>query len=421
MYKRTVLKNGIRVVSCEMPQMRSVSFGVWFNVGGRFENKANKGVSHFLEHICFKGSRRFSGDRIKQIIEGVGGTLNAFTSEEFTCYLAKVLNKHLERSFGVIADMVLRPLIDPKEVEKERLVILEEIRMYRDHPQSYVYELLDELLWPGHPLGMNLAGTFQTVKAMKAKDIADFRGEFYSSRNIVIAAAGGVKHDKLAQMAEKWFGSLPESSPNQSPPVVPGRIKPENIFFKRTEQTHIALAVHSLRRGHPDRHALMLIHIILGANMSSRLFDELREKRGLAYEIGTQIKQFKDSGAFIVHAGVDNLRPAEAIEIILKELRKIKKHRVGLSEFRRAKDFYLGQLTMGLEQTMEEMIYVGEQTTSLDKIKTPSQIIRELSRVKIEDLRRVAGDIFRKENLSLALIGPIQGGDKAGIKERMVL
>lgn len=415
MYKKTVLDNGVRVVTANMPEMKSISFGIWFGAGGRFENRENNGISHFLEHMCFKGSRRFSGRQIKEMIEGVGGSLNGFTSEEFTCYLAKVLRKHLEQSLEIICDMALNPVIDGAELEKERSVILEEIRMYRDQPQSYVYELLDALIWPGHPLGMNLAGTPDTVKKLSRANLLLFKDRFYSAENIVLTSAGDITHNKLQEITKKTLAKLPRSDKNTFIPFKTDFKKAHNIFYKKTEQAHLALGFHSLKRGHPDRHALMLLHIILGANMSSRLFDELREKRGLAYEIGTQVKSLTDTGAFIVHAGVDNKRILDAIKVILGELGRIKTKKVSISEFRRAKDFYLGQLTFGLEQTMEEMLYMGEQTVSLDRVKTQEEIIQELSKVKIEDLLRVAGMIFRDEKMNLALIGPVSDKDKKKI------
>ena len=421
MYKKTVLDNGVRVVTANMPQMKSVSFGIWFGAGGRFENKDNSGISHFLEHMCFKGSKRFSGREIKETIEGVGGSLNGFTSEELTCYLAKILNKHLEKSFEIMTDMALNPLVDKTELEKERYVILEEIRMYRDQPQSYVHELLDALLWPQHPLGMNLAGTFETVKKLTRNDLISFKDKFYSAENLVVTAAGDITHDRLAATVRKSLAKLPKSKKNEFIPFKSEPKKAHNLFYKKTEQTHLTLGFGSLRRGHPDRHVVMLMHIILGANMSSRLFDELREKRGLAYEIGTQVKSLQETGAFIVHAGVDNKRTLEAIEVILSELSRIKKEKVSLSEFRRAKDFYLGQLTFGLEQTMEEMLYMGEQTISLDKVKTQEEIIRELNRVKIEDLMRVSGDIFTDKKINLALIGPVSDRDKRKIIKALSL
>jgi len=421
MYKKTVLDNGVRVVTCHMPNMRSASFGLWFGVGGRFETKKNNGISHFLEHMCFKGSKRFSGEQIKQLIEGVGGSLNAFTAEEFTCYLAKVLPKYLEQSFEIISDMAVNPLVDKKELEKERFVILEEIRMYRDQPQSYVYELLDELLWPGHPLGMNLAGTFDTVKKIKQEDILSFNNKFYSSPNIVAVASGNVSHEEFLNICTRHLSRLSKGSKNSFSAFNQQSKKSFNLFFKNTEQSHIALGFEALRRGHPDRHALMLIHIILGANMSSRLFDELREKRGLAYAISSHLKQLADTGAFIVHAGVDNNKLCQALEIIFKELNKIKSEYVSDSEFQRAKDFYLGQLTFALEQTMEEMFYMGEQTISLDKVRTHAEIIRELEKVDVDDIKRLAGKIFSDEKINLAVIGPVSDKDKSGIKKKCLL
>ena len=407
MYEKSKLDNGLRLVTYKMPQRNSAALGIWIGAGGRYEDGSNKGIAHLLEHLCFKGTGKYSATQIKEKIEGVGGSLNAFTSEEFTCYLTKIIAKHLPLALNVLSDMVLEPLLALKDLQKEKSVILEEIKMYRDLPQAYVNELLDELLWPGHPLGMNLAGTLESVSAMRQDQLTGFHGALYHPKNIVISIGGDIEHEKALGLIAKIF--------SQAKPKPPVGFKKVNLsqnsfrsklFYKQTEQSHLAMGYLSCPREHPDKHAVGLLHIILGANMSSRLFNEVREKKGLAYEIGTQHRHFYDTGAFFIHAGVDNRKVFSALSTILKEAKRIARHPVSKNEFIRAKEYYTGQLLMSLEDTLDHMLWMGEQESALRRIKSAEDILSEIHKVTIEDLLRVARDIFKNNNLSLALIGP---------------
>ena len=397
MYKKTTLQNGLRVISSLMPNRQSVSLGIWIKVGGRYENEGNKGISHFLEHLLFKGTKKFSYRKLKESIEGVGGSLNGFTSEEATCYLAKIPLRHFK-----IAWDVLNPLLPIQEVEKERTVILEEIKMYKDQPQAYVYELLEALLWPGQPLGTPVIGTVDSITGMKRDEILSFKKRFYTPANIVISVAGPLKHEPLVKLAQKTFSGTKEGPVNDFLRAKEDQKGPFlKIFHKATEQTHMALGFHSLKREHPLRHALGILNIVLGANMSSRLFNEIREKRGLAYEIGTLLKRYLDTGVFLVHAGIDNAKVQKAIPLILGQLKLCKKEMISPDEFRRAKEFYLGQLMLALEDTMDQMLWFGESTTL-------NEIMREVGLVRREDVRLAARSVFQERKLSLALIGPLQ-------------
>ena len=390
-----------------MSERESVALGIWINAGGRYESFKEKGISHFLEHILFKGTKNYSCRKIKESIEGVGGSLNGFTSEELTCYLVKIPSRYLKLALDILSDMVLHPAFPPAEIAKEKQVILEEIKMYRDLPQSYVYELLDELLWPKQPLGSPIIGSVESVSGISRQDLASFKNNFYTPVNIVVSAAGSLDYDKLFKAAEGIFSAQEMEGLNKFSPVRERQEAPQlKLFHKETEQTHLALGFHAFKRDHPLRHALGILHVIMGANMSSRLFNELREKRGLAYEIGTQVKRFYDTGAFLVHAGIDNKKIEEAISLILKELEKVKVSLPTANEFRRAKDFYTGQLVLALEDTLDHMLWIGESVAALDKVLTKEEIMQEVESVGPEDIRRVAEAIFREDNLSLALIGP---------------
>ena len=416
MYEKSALANGLRLVTHKMPQRNSASVGIWLGVGGRYEHKANKGIAHVLEHLCFKGTKKYSARSIKETIEGLGGSLNGFTSEEFTCYLTKIISKHLMLALDILSDMVLEPLLANADLKKEKSVILEEIKMYRDLPQAYVNELLDELLWPGHPLGMNLAGTLDSVSGLKQSRIADFKRQFYHPANIVVSVCGNIEHQRLLDELSRLFSKARAKANTNFKKVRINQAKPRSRFFyKDTQQSHLAMGYHSYRREHPDRHTVGLLHIILGANMSSRLFSEIRDKKGLAYEIGTQPRYFNDSGAFFVHAGVDNHKVFTAISAILKEIRRITKSPVAKNEFARAKEYYTGQLLMSLEDTLDHMLWMGEQETALRKIKSADEILKEINKVTIDDLLRVAGDIFKGRSLSLAIIGPQKEKEQAEI------
>jgi predicted Zn-dependent peptidase len=412
-YKKTILNNGLRIITHQMPDMQSVAVGIWIKVGGRYETAKYKGIFHFLEHLAFKGTKKYSCRRLKESIEGVGGSLNGFTSEELTCYLVKLPRRYLDIALNILSDMVLNPLLKLQDIEKERTVILEEIKMYKDLPQAYVYELLDELLWPGQPLGMSITGTVESVSQIKREDLTLFKQQYYTPSNIVISAAGSLGHNELKERAKKVFSDSKEQIIQPFLKAKEEQQKPNfKLLDKDTEQTHLALGFHGFKREHPLKHALGLLHIILGANMSSRLFNEVREKRGLAYEIGTQVKRFLDTGAFIVHAGIDNNNAIDAVKLILKELQKIKEKLVSLDEFKRAKEFYLGQLMLALEDTMDHMLWIGESTVALDKTYSLRDIIKEVSRVKRHDIQEVAQYLFQNKRLNLAIIGPLKESEQ---------
>lgn len=420
-YRKTRLANGLRIISRAMPGRQSVALGVWIRVGGRDESPGNKGISHFLEHILFKGTRKYSCRRIKESIEGIGGSLNGFTSEESTCYLVKVPDRHLGTGLNILSDMVLNPALPSREIRKERTVILEELKMYKDLPQSYVYELLDELLWPGQPLGQPIIGTVESVNGIGRAKMREFKEGHYTAANIVVSACGNLEDGELERAVKRIFSGLKREKANIFPFARENQNSPGlKVFHKETEQTHMALGFRGFKREHPLKHALGLMHVILGGNMSSRLFNELREKRGLAYEIGTAVKRFQDTGAFIVHAGIDNQKVNESIRLILRELKKAKDGLVTEGEFKRAKEFYIGQLKLALEDTLEYMLWIGETTLMLDKAFALEDVIAEVNRVERADIREVARKIFREANLNLSLIGPLKEAE-AGIRRELYL
>ncbi|MFH1281417.1 MAG: pitrilysin family protein, partial [Candidatus Omnitrophota bacterium] len=287
------------------------------------------------------------------------------------------------------------------------------LKMYRDLPQSYVYELLDELLWPQQALGSPVIGTVETVNNINRHILKSFQVNHYTPANIVISAAGLLDYDLLVKKVSSIFSPLKNLKLNVFPKAQQHQNAPQlRIFHKDTEQTHMALGFHALKRDHPLRHAQAILHIILGANMSSRLFNEVREKRGLAYEIGTGLKRYQDTGVFLVHAGIDNSKVSDCLGLIFQELGRTNKSLVTKDEFKRAKEFYLGQLSLALEDTMEYMLWMGESVACLDKVYSLEQIIKEVNKVSVEDIRLVARQIFKHEIINLALIGPLEKNEK---------
>ncbi len=407
MRKITVLPNKIRIVTQELKDRDSVSIGVWFAAGGRYEQDGNKGAAHFLEHMAFKGSQKYSCEEVKQLVEGVGGALNAFTGEEETCYYAKVPARYLAQTFDVLSDISVFPKIIKKDMEKEKTVILEEIKMYHDLPQYYVGELLEALLWPDHPLGKSLAGNMKTVSEMDVADLKEFHQRLYCAQNIVVSACGNVKHDDLVRLVRKKLHRL---RPTQAVTYLPARkdqLRPAvNLYYKETEQMHLALGYLAYETNHPDYYALAMLSIILGGNMSSRLFNEVREKRGLAYSVNSGLKSLDDTGVFMVRAGVDNNKIVPAVELILKVISGIAKG-VNADEFKRAKDYYIGQFSLGLEDTMDHMIWMGAVVLSNDTAKSPQQVIDKITKVQIRDIIRVAKIVLDPKRVNMAIIGPM--------------
>lgn len=406
MYKKTTLSNGLRIVSHPIADRNSAAIGFFVGVGGRHEPDAVMGAAHFLEHIVFKGSRKYSCDDIKNRIEGVGGMLNAFTGDEETCYYAKVPAKHLQQTFETFADMVYQPRIRFSDMAKEKTVIVEEIKMYRDLPQYHVGELLDELMWPGHPLGRSLAGTPESVTRMTSRHLFDFHGEHYNGANSVIAVSGKISHDAVVRLAQKHLTGVKSWKRSGSLPVRVTQTQPQSrILVKETEQTHLSIGFPTYDHDHPQRYAMSLLNILLGGNMSSRLFVEIREKRGLAYSIGSSVKYMHDVGMFVIRAGVENSKVIPTLQLIIKELKKIRASGVKSAEFNRARDYVLGQLLLGMEDTMEHMLWMGESEISRNRIQTLETVIRNFEKVRPEDIRTVAREILIPGHFNLAAIG----------------
>jgi len=403
-----MLKNQLGVLLKPIAHAQSVAVGIWVQAGGRYEPPRLSGISHFVEHLVFKGTRRRSCEQLKQAIEGVGGALNGFTAEEFTCYMAKVPQRYGRRAVAVLADMVRHSLMKPVDVEKEREVILEEIRMYEDAPGQLVHDLFSQLLWPDHPLGTLVSGTIDTVRRIRRDDLLRYWTARYQPRGMLVACVGALDPEAITRQVRESFASMRARPANGFPRAPRARRGPQvRVWKKETEQAHLCAGTYAIPRTHPDRFALELLHVILGGNMSSRLFREVREKRGLVYEIGTHIKRFHDTGAFVISAGCDAGKLSATVSTVFKELGRVRRAAVGRTELRRAKDYYAGQLLMGLEDTMDHMLWVGEQAVTVGRVAGPEALLSHMERVGPRDIQRVARHLFVTPKMHVAVVGHI--------------
>jgi predicted Zn-dependent peptidase len=408
MHRISVLNSGLRVITCEMPHMESVAVGVWVGVGGRYEKKAHNGISHFLEHMLFKGTRRRSAKQISQAIENVGGSVNGFTGEEYTCYMIKVLHRHLLLGLDVLLDMYLHPAIREQDVEKEKRVVREEINMYLDTPQHLVIDLFNKALWSDHPLGRPLIGTHETIATFEADELKNYQKRNYNLANTVIAVSGRVRHEEVVRLLNEL---LPRSGVSYIPRYLAAKIERGRsrliVHRKATEQTHLCVGTEGYKRDHPDRYALHLLSIALGENMSSRLFQQIREKHGLAYAIHSTVIRYRDTGAFAVYAGVEHKKFIKALVMILREMKKIREKMLKKAELARAREYCISQLAMGLEKTTQSMARLGENLLCSGRVLTKEQILSNLRKVHLEDIQRVACDLFDDRKLKLAVVGPL--------------
>ena len=391
-----------------MPHMSSVSVGIWVGVGSRYETPRLNGVCHFIEHLLFKGTRKRTAKEISQAVEGVGGYLNAFTSEELTCFHARAGHKRFPELLEVLVDMFLNSRFAPGEIAKEREVIKEEMAMYMDEPQHQVQELLNATLWPGHPLGRPITGTNKSLDGIRRHELVTYLRHNYVPARTLIVAAGNVTHRAVLRAlgpavrrfrGGKLLGYVPASEVQEQP-----RLK---LFTKKTEQTQLALGIRTCSRHDDRRHAVRLLNTILGENMSSRLFQVVREDRGLAYSIYSTPSFFDDTGDLVVSAGLETGNLPKALRLILGELKRFTQQAPSVTELRQARDYVFGQIDLAQESTESQMNWVGEQLLGYGRVMTASQVKRRLSRVTPSELRAAAVQFFRPDRLNLALVSSL--------------
>jgi predicted Zn-dependent peptidase len=413
MYRVTRFKNGLTVATAEMPHMMSVSVGVWVGVGSRYESAPLNGVCHFIEHLLFKGTKKRSAREISQAVEGIGGYLNAFTSEEATCFHARAGYDRFEELLDVLLDMLLNSQFKPADIAKEREVIKEEIAMYLDEPQHHVQELLNATLWPDEPLGRPITGTDKTLDALTRARLLDYLRGNYMAGNTLVVAAGRLKHRQAVRAVTRYAPCFPAgASPRFSPAGHRQREPRSCLVTKPTEQTQIALGVRTCSRHDERRYALRLLNAVLGENTSSRLFQRLREDLGLAYSIYSTPSFFGDVGDLVISAGLDTDNVTKALRLILRELLRLRETAPGAAELGRARDYVIGQMDLGLESTEGQMNWLGEQLLGYGRIWPAAHLKRRLRAVTASEVRAVACDFFRPDRLNLALVSPLKSASR---------
>jgi predicted Zn-dependent peptidase len=403
----SVLSNGLRVVTCRMPAVESVAIGVWVGVGGRHEEPALSGISHYIEHLLFKGTRTRSASAISRAIEGRGGDFNAFTQEDATCYYVRMAAKQGDAAFAILTDMYRNPRFAVADVDSEREVIRDEILMYRDQPAQVAEDRLGELLWAGHPLGRPLVGSPATLDRIKRADILTYKTAGYVPDATVLAIAGRVDHDRWLKRAEKAFADL---AARPAPPceAVTARVPQQRVGLvaKEAEQAHLALGFRVFGRDDSRRHALKVLSVVLGENMSSRLFQVIREKHGLAYAIQSCTSHFAETGSLVITAGVEPDKVRRVLTLIFRELRKMVDRPVGGRELRRAQDYLTGQVRLGLESSGRQMNWAGESVSAYGRFISPEEVMAAIEQIRPEQVQAVAQQIFKTALASLAVVGP---------------
>ncbi len=407
MYQKTTLDNGLRIVTSSMPHTRSVSLSFYAGAGSRYEEDSEAGISHFIEHLLFKGTqRRPTSKEVSEAIESVGGILNGGTDRELTIYWSKVPRPNFHLALDVLVDMLRNSKFDPADVAKERQVVIEEINMVNDSPHQRVDVLIDEVVWPNQPLGREIGGSRETVSSFERDHAVSYLAQQYGSANTVVSVAGNISHEEVVESVSKALGDWRPATPRPYFPAKDGQRAPRaKVEYRRTEQAYLTVAVPGLPVSHHDRYALDLLNIILGGGMSSRLFMEIREKRGLAYDVYSYTDHLLDTGAFAVFAGVDPKRIGDALQAILQELARIRDD-VRDDEVQKAKDLTKGRLLLRMEDTRSVSSWLGAQEALLGRIKTVDEAVQQVDAVPVEDVKRIARQLLVQEKLNLAVVGP---------------
>ena len=413
-FKKTVLDNGLRIITAPQPDNPAVTVLVLVEAGSEYETKEINGLSHFLEHLCFKGTeKRPKAIDIAGELDGIGALYNAFTSQEFTGYFAKAEAKHFGKILDVVSDIYLNSVFDSKEIDKERGVIIEEINMYEDLPMARVHYLFLELLYGDQPAGWNIVGEKEIIKTLTREDFIAYRKKHYLAGNTIVVVAGNIKEDEAIAKVKNIFTGIPTGAKTRKPKPEELQSKPELLVkFKESDQTHLILGVRGYDIFDKRRFTVDVISDILGGGMSSRLFQKIREEMGAAYYVGAGSEFFSDHGYLRASAGIDRQRLPEVIKAITAEFKRLKEEPIPQTELQRVKDHLIGSLMLGLETSDDLARFYGGQEVIERKIMMPEEIASHIQAVTAEEIKEVAEDLFRDERLNLAVIGPIQNGDQ---------
>jgi predicted Zn-dependent peptidase len=390
-----------------MPHVRSVSIGVWLARGSRHEPQEKSGIAHFVEHMLFKGTATRSAEDIAQTIDSIGGQMDAFTAKEYASYYIKVLDEHLPLAVDVLSDIVMNPAFTAEDIEREKKVVLEEIKMVEDTPDDLVHELFTENFWANHPLGRPILGTKETVEGLNQDALRHYFSTVYTAPNLIVAAVGNITHDEVKALVSKAFNRLPTTTEpiTEAPPRVVPRIVIRN---KELEQSHVCLGTASYRQDHADRYSSYVMNTVLGGSMSSRLFQNVREKRGLAYAVFSGLSAYRDAGSVTIYAGCANDAVSELIDVVIAEVRRIRDEAMPESELRRAKDHLKGSLMLNLESTSSRMSHLARQEIYFDRQFGLDETLEGVERVSAGDIQRVARDLF-DGSLAATVLGAVNG------------
>ncbi len=413
-YKKTTLKNGLRILTVPMEGTQTATVMVMVGVGSRYESEKQAGLSHFIEHMLFKGTeKRPTAQSISEELDGIGGEFNAFTSKDKTAYYAKVDGRHVDKALEVIADIFLNSKLEQAEIDRERGPILQELSMYEDDPRRSVGEEFEKLLYGAHQMGRNIVGYKETIKNFARKDFVAYLRKYYVANETVVCISGKFDEKAVIKQLQGYFGKFEKGAEAKFKKVSDKQtVAGVHLKFKKTDQTHFILGARAYHQNHKDRWALSLLSVILGGNMSSRLFIEVRERRGLAYFVHTSVDTYQDCGYIGTQAGIEHKNLGQAIEVILNEYKKIATQKVSEKELQKAKDYIRGRSVMGFEASDDVAMFFIDQEMHKEKILSPKEVFAKIDAVTSGDVLRVAKDIFRKEKLNLAIVGPHKNDKK---------
>jgi len=407
MVRKVVLDNGIRIVAEKMDSVKSVSIGLWVNIGSRDEEDEEHGISHFLEHMFFKGTEKRSAKEIAREIDAIGGELNAFTSRETTTFYAKVLDDHLPSAVDILSDNFHYSTFEPREIEKEKQVVIEEIKMVEDDPEDLVHDLYTKDIWKGNPLGRPILGTTETISGMTRKKILRFLKRTYDPKEIVISVAGHFDLPLLMKLLEKAFEKYTAKETDLHPRIAPEMTPHFQVKKRNLEQVHLCIGTQGLPHRHPDRYALYVLNTILGGSVSSRLFQEVRERRGLAYSIYSYPSSYQDAGLFTVYAGASAKNAPKVIGLVLKEFKRIKDKGVDATELEKSKNHIKGSLMLSMESTSSRMSKLAKDELYFGRHYSLEEVVREINRVSLDQVQQLAKGLFDSKYLSLTALGKI--------------
>jgi predicted Zn-dependent peptidase len=408
-YRKQVLDNGTTVITEEIPHLRSVAIGFWIKTGSRYEHAVQNGISHFIEHLLFKGTEKYSAASIAQLIDSIGGHLDASTSQEYTCFYARVLDEQLTLAVELLSDLLLHPKFDSSELELERQVVLEEIRTTEDTPDDYIHILLANTLWSEHPLGQPVLGTARSVSSLARFQIIDFFQQHYQPANIIITAAGSIKHEGLMKLLARSYTPLSGEAAeinHQPPPRFNQRVV---VRDKNLEQVHLCIGTKGLPQNHRQRFGVELLNVILGGGNSSRLFQEIRERRGLAYSVYSYFTSYRDTGMGAIYAATSRESYLEVIGLILEQLDSLKRLEITPDELERSKNHLKGHLTLGLENTFNRMVALAKHEIYFGRQFSLDEILAGIDRVTVQEINQLANELFDSYHLALIALGAVDG------------